>query len=547
MKTSHAIFLIGFFLFFFSACKKKNDDTLHEENHPKIVRVDDGKIKDGFGNTIQFKGICFGNEVWSNTETPHLHHNEEDFKIVKNMGMNCVRFYLNYKTFEDDATPYEYKQSGWDWLDQNIQWAKNNDIYLILNMHVPQGGFQSLGKGFDLWNDSITQDRLIKLWGAIAEHCKEESTIGGYGLVNEPNTSTSIDQWEGLANTLTQEIRKYDTHHLIIAERLGAVNDDWKDYNNDYNFIQVNDNNVAYEFHFYDPIEYTHQLASWINMPDGGKYPDDNVFNVIGNSAWHTATFNNPTLPAGTTDWTYYEGVKYKVSDSKIALAKPSFINKNNSGTVYFDSIAVLEYDANGDYMTTRYVINFDQNKTWWYWSADNSGSRTIETSFGYDDSYCLKMSGSTDDANASDNDYRFPITQNHSYQIVGYMKGENVEADADVLIRLDFESLDGSVIKRNKDYLAARISDFEEWGKTNNVPIYCGEFGLIQHCFENEKGGIQWVTDVLDIFEEKNIHYTYHVYHEDNFGLIKHTGNLPDTNQANKPLMNLFSSHIKK
>jgi len=40
------------------------------------------------------------------------------------MGMNTIRFYLNYHFFEDDTNPYNYKQTAWDWLDQNIAWAK---------------------------------------------------------------------------------------------------------------------------------------------------------------------------------------------------------------------------------------------------------------------------------------------------------------------------------------------------------------------------------------------------------------------------------------
>ena len=66
------------------------------------------------GETILLKGICFGNQVWSDVRIPELHHNEEDFQRVKAMGMNCIRFYMNYLTFEEDDTPFEYKKEGWD-------------------------------------------------------------------------------------------------------------------------------------------------------------------------------------------------------------------------------------------------------------------------------------------------------------------------------------------------------------------------------------------------------------------------------------------------
>jgi endoglucanase len=61
---------------------------------------------------------------------------------------------LNYRIFEDNAEPYLYKQSGWNFLDQNIRWAKDFDLYLILSMMVPPGGYQpSGGEGGRQWDE----------------------------------------------------------------------------------------------------------------------------------------------------------------------------------------------------------------------------------------------------------------------------------------------------------------------------------------------------------------------------------------------------------
>ena len=119
-----------------AACKKVSSP----QGNPAqpIYRVNGQSILHANGQTIQLKGVAFGNEVWSDREIPSTHHQEVDYQRVKDMGMNTIRFYLNYKTFEDDRFPYQYKSAGWDWVDQNITWAKRHGIYLILNMHVPQ-------------------------------------------------------------------------------------------------------------------------------------------------------------------------------------------------------------------------------------------------------------------------------------------------------------------------------------------------------------------------------------------------------------------------
>ncbi|MFQ3577177.1 MAG: hypothetical protein SNJ77_12150 [Cytophagales bacterium] len=87
-----------------------------------------GNILTHNGNQIMLRGMSFGNLVWVDNyaDSPHLHHSEIDFKRVSDLGINAIRFYLNYKTFENDNSPYQYKQSGWDWIDNNIQIQPQN-------------------------------------------------------------------------------------------------------------------------------------------------------------------------------------------------------------------------------------------------------------------------------------------------------------------------------------------------------------------------------------------------------------------------------------
>src|SRR3954447_21708973 len=139
-----------------------------------MLHVRGTEIVDGKGRPVLLRGVAFGNDVWSNVRLPRRHHDETDYQRVAAMGMNAVRFYMNYRTFEADAAPGKYLDDGWQWLADNIAWAKKHGVYLVLNMHVPPGGFQSLGNGKALWDRPEMQERLIALWTAIARHCKGE-------------------------------------------------------------------------------------------------------------------------------------------------------------------------------------------------------------------------------------------------------------------------------------------------------------------------------------------------------------------------------------
>ena len=309
-----------------------------------FVHVKGANLVTGNDDTpLYLRGVAFGNEVWSNNNISTTDHSEIDFQRVKEMNMNTIRFYLNYHIFEDDTNPYTYKQTGWDWLDQNVSWAKKYGIYLNLNIHIPQGGFQSEGDGLALWDIPENQNRLIALWKAIATRYAQEPAIGGYDLLNEPYVTVGVEQWQSLAQRLVDEIRTVDTNHLLVVEQLAAVANNWS-ITSDPAYCQflVNDayKNVMYDFHFYEPMDYTYQNAFWLTtFGEAGTYPDETKLIPPADITWANSIYSNPLVSTGTSNWTYYEGARYKVTDPSYIIAKPTMIVQQvGSGTVYFDT-----------------------------------------------------------------------------------------------------------------------------------------------------------------------------------------------------------------
>jgi len=514
---------------------------------PQFVKRKGSQLVVGIKDSaVHLQGMSFTNWVHTNVELPVTHHNEEDFKRLAQSGMNVVRFYMNYLTFETDEKPYTYKKEGFDWIDKNIQWAKKHGVYLILNMHVPQGGFQSGCQGEALWNDRENQSRLKALYKVLANRYINEPTVLGYDLVNEPVVTQSIDQWKKLAQELTDEIRRVDRNHLIIAERLNAINCHWDNDENN-NLFLINDENTLYTFHFYSPIEYTHQNASWTSFGDGGKYPDEHILQFPSDTKWYSCINSNPKIPAGNSSWKFYEGIKYTVNDTNIICSKPACLARNiGEGKAYYDDFIIKEYDETGKFIRDIYKVNITTRDGWWFWSANDKGSSNI-ASTGHDDDLSLELSQTDADANASSNTYRFKVTQGYSYSISGWMKGEQIPAGAECRYRLDFETSPshGIVTHRDKEYLELEVNKFLAFGKKHNVPMYCGEFGVINNCFKDDKGGLNWVSDILDIFTKYNVHYTYHAYHEDAFGLYYGYNTPIDHNNGNMPLIKLFKTKL--
>lgn len=517
-------------------------------------------LVDERGRPVVLRGIGFGNDVWSSRELPPAtHHSEVDFARIAGWGMNAVRFYLNYQLFEDDRAPYQYKDTGFAWIDQNVAWAKANGVYLLLNIHIPPGGFQSNGQGNALWTEPENQQRLIALWAAIAERYRGEATIAGYDLLNEPRPTTSRQQWVDLAGRLVSAIRQVDPKHLLFIERTLSVGNDW-DNDAEMNFFTVNDENVVYQFHFYEPFEYTHQHASWLNMGDGGKFPDEERISSTGLTwyNWSHQPKTPPQVPPGDSDWTYFESEPYALDDPKINALGVSLVSELNAGSVYFDDIVVKEVDADGKLVRTVYQDDLESLAGWYFWQAGTQGSGVLSPD-AHAGNGALLISGSDHDANFG-SAFRFIPTKGMRYAVGGYMKGTAVanESRPDPrgnwtqvsrgLIRLDYYTAESEPYRRDKKMLEGSLARFLAWGKAKNVPLYLGEFGLMHQCFEGGRGGEVWVADMLDIAAANSLNFTYHTYHETNFGLfLSEPSRLPDEAEINKPLLSAFEKALER
>ena len=349
-----------------------------QHNPEEFYHAEGSTIVSPVGETAVLRGMGFGNDMWvSSLADIGLHHNEDSFREMSELGFNSVRFLLNYRWFEDDGNPYVYKQEGFDYIDRSIAWAKKYNIGLVLNMHYPQGGYQSQGNGTALWTDPENQRRLVKLWGEIARRYADEPAIQGYGLINEPvvpelsNVNETVGQCQRLMQRCTDEIRRYDRNHIVFVEHVAAVKDMstgenlWNKYPIDDLWFLIDDDNAVYEGHFYMPATFTHQSAG-----DSVEYPKpcyvDNYLEY-----WVGCMSARQT-----SQDTYYESGYFTAEEDYNLYAPVLHSSKLGSGTALFDDVTVTEYAPDG---TSGVVWHNDfsdgSQKPENAWSSDGTGS----------------------------------------------------------------------------------------------------------------------------------------------------------------------------
>jgi len=179
---------------------------------------------------------------------------EEDIRFIKQSGFNSVRVPFDYRLFVTDDEPRRLEGIGYELLDRVVGWSRKEGLYVILDMHAAPGG--QTGDNIDdswgypfLFESAESQELTVRIWRKIAERYREEPTVVGYDLLNEPiphffDTAYFNPKLEPLYRKIVAGIREVDKNHVVF---LGGAQ--W-----DTNFKVFGppfDDKAAYTFHKY--------------------------------------------------------------------------------------------------------------------------------------------------------------------------------------------------------------------------------------------------------------------------------------------------------
>lgn len=169
--------------------------------------------------------------------------NESDFDRIHAAGLNCVRLpFLASLLDEPD---------GVHWLDQAIAWAGQRGIYVILDMHGAPGGQSDQGHTGEAGRNAFFKDpanvtQAAEIWTRLARRYKNNPTVAGYDLLNEPTGTPGSDTLYVVMDRLYRAVRTADPSHLIIIED-GYTGAEWMPFPGPCGWT-----NVVYSTHYYD-------------------------------------------------------------------------------------------------------------------------------------------------------------------------------------------------------------------------------------------------------------------------------------------------------
>ena len=438
------------------------------------------------------RGINFGNSLEAPREGDWgAGLDAEHFRIVAEAGFDHVRLPVSWAEYADLEAPFTITTgidpairdqpytNIWERVDWAIEQAEANDLMIIVNMHHYDEAQQ----------DPLAHwDRIIGMWEQIAPHYADAGDHVVFELFNEPYDAFYDEPqlWNDLLAELLAVVRESNPTRPVLIGPAGFNRIDFLEH-----LILPEDDHLIATVHLYEPLNFTHQGAEWLeDIPQIGV-------------PWATDTFG----------WS--EGLYDRSWDSRV----------------------ITEDDK----------LRVDFNRQWAGFSVDYvEPARPIEVSFVVEGEASLRIgcrAGEVDEldqARIESTDVAQEVTidlsrcSDHASGISIMNQGEefgpvrfsNVEFCTELLGCQD-------IVTDAETALRRWVERAGEWSVKTGVPVHIGEFGAF-----SANGAVPiedraaWTSTVVD---EARIHGLSFAYWEFHAGYAAYD---LETNEWNAPLL---------
>ncbi len=217
---------------------------------------------------------------------------EDDFRTLKEWGATVARYQM-YPVGDQWKGKTGTPEGFAAWLDwklgvltgEVLPLARKYGIPLVIDLHVPPGGRG--GSGMKMLDDSVWADFFVECWRKIAAEvasfggsgAESPSVVGpvwAYDLVNEPTQfgDPKVCDYLEIQRRAAAAIREIDPRTPVVVSCNAAPGGAWCAPSSFASMEPLDIVNVFYQFHMYEPFEYTHQKVLPQFKDSVCAYPD---------------------------------------------------------------------------------------------------------------------------------------------------------------------------------------------------------------------------------------------------------------------------------
>lgn len=263
---------------------------------------------------------------------------EKDIAVMASWGCNSIRLPINAKRLQPregqpDKPPYKYTEEGFFLIDSCLAWCAKHNIRVILDLHCVPGGqtddhiADPVVKGHaGLWEKpEVYWPLTVDLWKVIAKRYRENHTVAGYDILNEPgledeNAADTLKPYlRSLSEQITKAIREIDTSHIIFMEGLkwsmdfSAMTPPW-------------DKNMVYTFHKYWDNTDQSSIQKFVDLRSKYAVPVFNGETGENDNAWAQGMVD--LMKKNSIGWNWWTVKKLEQTSQPYTCAIPDGYNK---------------------------------------------------------------------------------------------------------------------------------------------------------------------------------------------------------------------------
>jgi aryl-phospho-beta-D-glucosidase BglC (GH1 family) len=183
-----------------------------------------------------------------------------DFTLLASAGFRHVRFPVEFELFLDEKNPGRLRPEFLADFDTALDQLLGAGLAVIVDWHAREDTKNRLQ------SDDLFVTQTVALWDAMARHLANRDPERVFlELMNEPAGNMSLARWSSIQDQFLKVVRAGAPQHTIIV-----TSHRWSGLDELVQLRPLADPNLVYNFHFYEPMVFTHQAAPW---PDMGLEP----------------------------------------------------------------------------------------------------------------------------------------------------------------------------------------------------------------------------------------------------------------------------------